>query len=205
MSTLEEELRLALHEAAPDAAPDVTRWQKGVERRRRLRAVRRAALTLSLAAVVGAWMLYPRAPNRPTPMFAIEIFRSAAAAEPSPDEQLLRQAFARYKAGRDDEARALLERLLNEYPLSPHVGEAAVGCGDFAFERSDFLTALSFYKRVQWPPRIFRYALYKTGWAHENLGERDAAADAFTRAIDGGDPTDPVVREARKDLHKLRP
>ncbi|MFI5288282.1 MAG: tol-pal system YbgF family protein [Polyangia bacterium] len=205
MSSIETQLRDALHLSEPTL--DAGRLQRGVERRRGRRTRRRALITVAaIALVVGALALRPQRASRPVPMFAIEILRSASAGELPPDEHLLREAYASYHAGRDAEAQTLLQRLLDEYPGSPHVPEASVGRGDDYFERGDFGRALVYYHRAVSYERspVRRYALYKTGWAHVNLGEREAAAAAFARASEGGDPRDPVVKEARKELAKLR-
>jgi tetratricopeptide (TPR) repeat protein len=138
-------------------------------------------------------------------MFAMEIVRRASADEVSPDERLLRDAYACYQAHRDDEAQALLQRLLDEHPTSTHVAEALVGRGDDAFERADFGRALDYYARVLPLERssVWRYALYKSGWAHRNLGDMEAAARAFARVIEDGAESDPIVRQALADLAGL--
>jgi tetratricopeptide (TPR) repeat protein len=208
MSGLEDQLRDALRVEEPPAL-DVDRFRRQVERRRGRRARGRALLVVAAAAViVGAVVARRRSSSdRPPPMFAIEIVRRASAHEVPPDERLLRQAYARYQAHRDDEAQALLQRLLDEHPDSPHTAEAAVGRGDGCFEQGDFGCALDYYARVlpHEQSRVWRYALYKIGWAHENRGESEAAARAFARAIEGGDPGDPLVQAARADLARLRP
>lgn len=205
MSSIENQLREALQLSEPTL--DAAHFRRGVERRRARRTRRRALVTVAaMALVVGVLALRPQRASRPMPMFAIEIVRSASAGEVPPDERLLREAYACYQAGRDGEAQALLQRLLDEYPASPHVSEASVGRGDDSFERGDFARALAYYARAASYERsgVRRYALYKTGWVHVNLGDREAAAAAFAQASEGGDPRDPVVQQARTDLAKLR-
>jgi TolA-binding protein len=79
-----------------------------------------------------------------------------------------------------------LERLVTEYPNSPHCQEAWLRMGSYHFERKDFAGSVALLERAAAGdnPSFAVIALYKLGWA---LFEDDRfidAADAFRRLID---------------------
>ena len=199
---IEDELRDALR---PDeVALDEARLRRGVERRRVRRGVLRGGAVVLLIGVAAFALARPRH-GRPTPMFAIGI-ANAEATPQAEDARLMRRALERYQAGDDDGTALLLQKVLDEHPGSRYLPEAAIGRGDALFEGGRLTEALAYYEIAAGHPesRVYRYALYKSGWAHYDQGATELARAAFARAVAGGDGQDPVVREARKALEQLR-
>src|SRR5262249_40929845 len=116
-----------------------------------------------------------------------------------------------YEEERVPESQPLLQRLLED-PRSTYRAEAAVGLAEPRFEAGDMPGALRDYERVLAYPDspFFGYAIYKIGWAHFNLHEKDKAIAAFERVIELGEkgqlpPGDAalLVAECRKSLARM--
>jgi hypothetical protein len=211
MIDLETELRTALR--ADAASPlDHGAMQDGVARKRRARGRRRLAggAALSVAAALLVVALRPSAgpsvhATRPRPMFAINLVSSARAAGLPPDEALMRAAWAAYQAGDPARAQATLQRVLDEHPASPWIDDALIGRADDRFEEGDLAGALALYQRVRPTAKVYRYALYKTGWVRYNLEDKAGAVALWQRVVhDGGpDSDDPVVKACAAELARV--
>jgi tetratricopeptide (TPR) repeat protein len=198
---LEDELRSALR---VDLLPlDGPRLLRGVDRRRSRRRALRGCGVVLLIGMAAFALVRPRH-GRPTPMFAIGI-ASAEGTPQADDARLMHHALERYERGDGAGTAVLLQKVIDDHPRSRYLAEAAIGRGDALFEAGRLTEALAYYEIAAGHPesRVYRYALYKTGWVHYNEGDPERAKQAWKRVLDGGDAKDAVVREAAKDLEKL--
>jgi tetratricopeptide (TPR) repeat protein len=112
------------------------------------------------------------------------------------------------------EARTVFQRLIKEYPDSPHIPSAKIAFGDYFFEmaanepdnfRAHLENAAAEYKAVLKFPEspVYNYALYKMGWVYLNLGEHSDAFDVFFKVADltkNDKKAEALNRAAKKDL-----
>lgn len=198
---IEEALRGAL--GGGEVVLDEGRLLRGVERRRVRRRVLRGGAAMLVIGVAAFVLVRPHA-GRPLPMFAIGIARAEATPQ-AEDARLMRRALEAYQRGDDAGTAVLLQKVIDDHPRSRYLPEAAIGRGDALFEQGRLTEALAYYEIAAGHPesRVYRYALYKTGWVHYNDEDPERARSAWKRVLDGGDPKDAVVREAQKDLEKL--
>ena len=86
---------------------------------------------------------------------------------------------------KDQEAAKAFSQLIQKYPNSPVSGDAYASLGDYYFERQDFRNALNNYTSVLRYKRSSRYAfaLFKSGWAHYNLGQYRQALDFWKKTV----------------------
>lgn len=86
---------------------------------------------------------------------------------------------------RDQEAAKAFSQLIQKYPNSPVSGDAYASLGDYYFERQDFRNALNNYTSVLRYKKSSRYAfaLFKSGWAHYNLGQYRQALDFWKKTV----------------------
>jgi len=137
---------------------------------------------------------------------------------PQLDEVLYYLAYE-YEQGQNlDEARKVYLQLINETPQSKYIPNAYLAFGELFFNEgqtdpSKFeLAKQSYAKVLEYPEaqnKVFGYALYKMGYVHWNLGEREnfgKALDFFKKTIEYGDrhASEPGVaalqKNARKDI-----
>lgn len=93
------------------------------------------------------------------------------------DIVLFQNAFAHQQVGRIGDAEKVYRRLLEKFPQSDLVPDAAVALGELAYDQKRFALALDFFSRVEDKPesRVYTYALYKSAWAEYNLKNTEGA------------------------------
>lgn len=124
-----------------------------------------------------------------------------------------------YEQGQNlDEARKVYLQLINETPQSKYIPNAYLAFGELFFNEgqtdpSKFeLAKQSYAKVLEYPEaqnKVFGYALYKMGYVHWNLGEREnfaKALDYFKKTIEYAERhakepgVDALQKNARKDI-----
>lgn len=97
------------------------------------------------------------------------------------EEALYYMALATLKAG-DDEALPVIERFLDEYPVSPRRAMVRSLRGDYRWDRGEYAAALADYEGIDpsalTPARADEVA-FRTGYAYMLLGEPDKAESYF--------------------------
>lgn len=93
------------------------------------------------------------------------------------DVILFQNAFAHQQVGRAGGAEQIYRRLLEKFPRSDLIPDAAVALGELAYDQKRFSVALEFFQRAEAFPqsRVYTYALYKGAWADYNLKNTDGA------------------------------
>ncbi len=137
---------------------------------------------------------------------------------PALDEVYYYLAYEYEQAQKLDDARRVYLQLINETPQSKYIPNAYLAFGELFFSEgqtdpSKFeLAKQSYAKVLEYPEaqnKVFGYALYKMGYVHWNLGEREnfaKALDYFKKTIEYGDrhASEPGVaalqKNARKDI-----
>lgn len=115
------------------------------------------------------------------------------------------------EAGRKDEAMQVYRKLLSNFPDSPYTPNVLLGIGEYYFkEKEDPERALKFYNKVKSYPdsSVYSYALYKAGWCHYNMQQKDKALDIFIDVIEYAKNhpdqknAQALVNQTRKDIVK---
>ncbi len=137
---------------------------------------------------------------------------------PQLDEVLYYLAYEYEQAQNLDEARKVYLQLINETPQSKYIPNAYLAFGELFFNEgqtdpSKFELAKQSYQKVlEYPEaqnKVFGYALYKMGYVHWNLGEREnfaKALDFFKKTIEYGERhakepgVEALQKNARKDI-----
>ena len=103
-----------------------------------------------------------------------------------------------------DEARAIYDRLLKEYPASKHVPEANLAFAEYYFEAGQYANAEERYKKVLQFPQSSAYwfAMYKTGWIQLQFKKPQGALEIFYKVAEHtNDPKQQILnRAAKKDF-----
>ena len=86
----------------------------------------------------------------------------------------------------DPAAGGFFTRLIREFPASAYVQEVSLRLGDLAFDARHTDDGVADYQRAAAgsDPSLKAIALYKTGWAHYNADQFEAAAAAFRGVLD---------------------
>ncbi|MBK9070673.1 MAG: tetratricopeptide repeat protein [Myxococcales bacterium] len=105
-------------------------------------------------------------------------------------------------AGKMDNAREILQKLIMEYPTSPFVPEAFLAFGDYYFEQGEMENAGKFYEKVLEfkSSKVWTYAKYKTGWVFLNQKEDQKAGAVFLEVVEktNGDKSKALLHKAAK-------
>jgi tetratricopeptide (TPR) repeat protein len=97
------------------------------------------------------------------------------------------------RAGDFSSARRVYYVLINKYPSSQYVPYAYLAFGDLFFDEAERdhskwdLARVAYLEVLKYPAprnRAYGYAWYKLAWVLRNQGQRDAASNAFGKAID---------------------
>ena len=104
-----------------------------------------------------------------------------------------------------EEARAVYDKLLKNYPNSKYVPEAHLAFADYYFEANQLADAAARYKMVLKFPKssAFWYAKYKMGWIDLNLRRFQDALEAFfevAQATKNDNKQNILHRAANKDF-----
>jgi tetratricopeptide (TPR) repeat protein len=104
------------------------------------------------------------------------------------DAALLSQAIQLWLTGHQGDARAPCERLLTDYPNSPHVPEVQALLGDLAFAAGNLDDARDAYQQAQTDPTagVSVYVTYRLAWCALDAGDGKAALDGLTEALNQG-------------------
>lgn len=128
------------------------------------------------------------------------------------DEVLFKLAFLLAELKKEDEARAVYQRLISDYPGSRFLPHAYLALAEAAFASANLELAVKLYGMVLTfrDSPVYGYALYKRGWAFYNLQDYAAASQAFVVVIEksAGSASQAtsgalLAREARKDLVRV--
>jgi TolA-binding protein len=94
--------------------------------------------------------------------------------------------YAIYEQGERDEAIAIFEGLVKNYPQSIYFPEVNFRLGEFYFETEQYGEAREAYGRIlNFPQSVFYYkAMYKLGWVYYKLDDFKNASDLFMAIID---------------------
>jgi len=152
---------------------------------------------------------------------AIKYYRVIAAeyrTYPQLDEVLYYLAYEHEQAQNQEEARRVYLQLISDTPLSRYIPHAYLAFGELFFAEGQTdpakfeLARQSYAKVLEYPEaqnKVFGYALYKLGYVHWNLGEREnlgKALDFFKKTIEyagrhAGEPgVVSLAKNARKDI-----
>lgn len=76
-------------------------------------------------------------------------------------------------------------KLVRQRPQSPLVPDSLLNIGDYFFGNNEFQQALAFYDKVRQfgKTRVYGYAVYKSGWAWFNLGDKAKALNEFYETV----------------------
>ena len=120
------------------------------------------------------------------------------------DLVLFNNAFAHQALGKEKEAEALYNRLINENSTSPLVADAHLAIGEIAFNRGQFPLALDHFNAIRKFPesRVFPYGLYKAAWTLYNLRSADMGLKKLEEVVAYGKFVEQNRMEARLDLRK---
>ncbi len=124
---------------------------------------------------------------------------------PQLDKALFFYAYTLHGGRYMKEARAVYDKLLENYPSSTFVPEAHLAFADYYFDSGQLADAEARYKMVLEFPRshAYWYATYKLGWIRLQLGNTQDALTAFGKVI-AGTRTDPkqalLYQAARGDF-----
>lgn len=102
------------------------------------------------------------------------------------DSALYLAAESAYRAQNAEQAKALFERLRNEFPDSRHVADAVEGLGFIAENAGEPAQALAYYQEIveKWPLAFAaRRQEFNIGRVREQLGEFQAAAEAYRSQV----------------------
>ena len=97
------------------------------------------------------------------------------------------------------EARAVMDKLLRNYPASKYVADAHLIFADYFYEQRQLGDAEARYKQVLAFPKspAYWYAMYKLGWVQLDRGRHDQALETFYQVAQG------TKRDAARDvLHR---
>ncbi|MEZ4382347.1 MAG: tetratricopeptide repeat protein [Nannocystaceae bacterium] len=121
---------------------------------------------------------------------------------PRADEALFELAALRLASGDPEGMRALLLRLVRDFPRSPRIPGAYLVFGDHYFSAGDMAVAERFYAKVASFPQASErpYALFKLAWVRRNGGDAAGALEHLVRVL--GDPATEanLRRVARRDV-----
>ncbi|HVK74156.1 MAG TPA: tetratricopeptide repeat protein [Kofleriaceae bacterium] len=94
--------------------------------------------------------------------------------------------FAAKEDGREDEAMARFQEVIERFPTSPLYGDAWVMVGEHHFAALDWAKARAAYANILTDRRAATYdlALFKTAWCDWKLGDVDSAARRFKEVLD---------------------
>lgn len=122
-----------------------------------------------------------------------------------PDEVLFLLAQTFIELHETTRALELFNELTRAFPSSPYLEEAYLQLGDGAFEKGDFIPALSYFEKLTKNPQssLYLYAHYKSGWADFNLKRLDSSVNHFKTIIEQDDLESrslALKKEAVRDL-----
>lgn len=92
--------------------------------------------------------------------------------------------FAAKEAGREDEAMAKFQEVIQRFPSSPLFGDAWMMVGEHHFAMTKWQDAIAAYKHVPDDAPTSDLAVFKTAWCYWKLGNSDQAARDFKRVLD---------------------
>jgi len=124
------------------------------------------------------------------PLEAIKLYDKILAAYPNypfHDQILYQKARAFDELGRNDEAIAVIERLINEYPESRHIDEVQFRRAEYFFVRRKYFNAEESYESIVGRgPRseYYELALYKLGWTLYKLQFHEEALHQYIALLD---------------------
>ena len=118
---------------------------------------------------------------------AIEALQQSQSAQPAwrqTDEVRLHLARALRKADRLDEAKAMVRKLITEFPDSDVLDQAYYRWGEFSYASGDYATAIKGYTKVidSWPESpLVPFSLYGRGWSQLRAGAQGSGQGDFER------------------------
>ncbi|MFP4240642.1 MAG: tetratricopeptide repeat protein [Chitinispirillaceae bacterium] len=88
-----------------------------------------------------------------------------------------------------DSAYHYMEKVAENYPLSPHAAQAWMYCGENRFEKADLEEAIRCYRAVMRYPEseYFDQALYKLAWTQYRLSNPHKAISSFLALVELGE------------------
>ena len=103
------------------------------------------------------------------------------------DETMLTLSRAYYQAERPDQAKQTTEKLIQEFPTSPLIGEANYRLAEFEYDAGNYESAIQSYVEVvdkftdsQFAP----HAMYGIGWSHLQLNQFAESIETFSKLIE---------------------
>jgi TolA-binding protein len=124
------------------------------------------------------------------PLEAIRLYDEILAAYPNypfRDQILYQKARAYDELGRSDEAIAVIERLIVEYPESRHIDEVQFRRAEYFFVRRKYFDAENSYKSIVSrgsQSEYYELALYKLGWTLYKLQFHEEALHQYIALLD---------------------
>ena len=92
--------------------------------------------------------------------------------------------FAAKEDGREDEAMARFQEVIDKYPQSPLFGDAWMMVGEHYFAQSQWQRAIDAYAHIPDNAATSDLATFKTAWCYWKLGQSEQAAKDFKRVLD---------------------
>ncbi|MGA8204828.1 MAG: tetratricopeptide repeat protein [Woeseiaceae bacterium] len=121
---------------------------------------------------------------------AVQLYQKLLEAYPDyrrNDTVLYQLARAYEIGGRNDEALAVLDELVQKFPSTPLIGEVQFRRGEMLFLRKDYDGAEQAYSQVVAigdASRFYEQSLYKLGWSQFKLGRHEESLDPFFDLLD---------------------
>jgi TolA-binding protein len=121
---------------------------------------------------------------------AVQLYQQLLEAYPDyrrNDTVLYQLARAYEIGGRNDDALAVLDELVQKYPSTPLIGEVQFRRGEMLFLRKDYDGAEQAYSQVVAmgdASRFYEQSLYKLGWSQFKLGQHEDSLDPFFDLLD---------------------
>jgi tetratricopeptide (TPR) repeat protein len=121
---------------------------------------------------------------------------------PMMDVALFYFGYTLQHGGYVNEARAIYDKLLKNYPNSKYVPGAHLAFGDYYFEQSQWADAEDRYKKVLQFPKssAYWYAMYRVGWIKLQEKQPQAALELFFNVARNTDKEPNLNRAAKKDF-----
>jgi tetratricopeptide (TPR) repeat protein len=128
--------------------------------------------------------------ERADPLEAIELYDQILATYPTypfNDQVLYQKSRAYDELGRTDEAMAVMDRLVAEYPRSRHINEVQFRRAEYFFTRRRYLDAEDAYSDITdrgVGSGFYELALYKLGWTFYKQELYEEALDSYIALLD---------------------
>ncbi len=140
---------------------------------------------------------YADSKNHEDAITAFANSQSANAEWQQADEVLLNHARSLRKLNRLDEAKAMVGKIMSDFPDSKVLDQANYRLGEFCYTTADYGTAIKCYTKVleSWPKsKLVPYSLYGRGWSQLRAGVKGSGLQDFA-ALTGSFASHPLAAQ----------